>query len=50
MAKSKNVPDNEKIAIVTGGARGIGLEICKKLLSVGMTVTAVDISAENQPQ
>ena len=47
MAKSKNVPDNEKIAIVTGGARGIGLEICKKLLSVGMTVTAVDISAEN---
>lgn len=47
MARSKNVPDNEKVAIVTGGARGIGLEICKELLSVGMTVTAVDISAEN---
>jgi 3-oxoacyl-[acyl-carrier protein] reductase len=47
MAKSKNVPDNEKIALVTGGARGIGLEICKELLSVGMTVQAVDISAEN---
>ncbi len=47
MAKSKNVPDNEKIAIVTGGARGIGLEICKELLAVGMTVTAVDVSADN---
>ncbi len=47
MAKSKNVPDNEKVAIVTGGARGIGLEICRELLDVGMAVTAVDISAEN---
>ncbi|MBN1555685.1 MAG: 3-oxoacyl-ACP reductase FabG [Phycisphaerae bacterium] len=43
MAKSKTVPDNEKIAVVTGGARGIGLEICKELLGMGMTVTAVDI-------
>ncbi len=47
MAKSKNVPDSEKVAIVTGGARGIGLEICRELLDVGMAVTAVDISAEN---
>jgi len=46
MAKSKNVPDNEKVAIVTGGARGIGLAICKELLSVGMTVTAVDVREE----
>jgi 3-oxoacyl-[acyl-carrier protein] reductase len=46
MAKSKNVPDNEKVAIVTGGARGIGLEICKELLSMGMTVVAVDIQEE----
>lgn len=47
MAKSKNVPDNEKVAIVTGGARGIGLAICKKLLSMGMTVTACDVNAAN---
>ena len=46
MAKSKTVPDNEKVAIVTGGARGIGLEICKELLSMGMTVTAVDVREE----
>jgi 3-oxoacyl-[acyl-carrier protein] reductase len=43
MAKSKAVPDNEKVAIVTGGARGIGLQICRELLSMGMTVVAVDI-------
>lgn len=46
MAKSKAVPDNEKIAIVTGGARGIGLEICRKLISIGMKVTAVDVNEE----
>jgi 3-oxoacyl-[acyl-carrier protein] reductase len=46
MAKSKNVPDDQKVAIVTGGARGLGLEICKELLAMGMTVTAVDIREE----
>jgi len=46
MAKSKAVPDNEKIAIVTGGARGIGLEICRQLLKTGMVVTAVDIDSK----
>ncbi len=35
--------DAEKIAIVTGAARGIGLEICRELLAAGMTVVAVDI-------
>ncbi|MCK4601033.1 MAG: 3-oxoacyl-[acyl-carrier-protein] reductase [Phycisphaerae bacterium] len=35
--------DNEKIAIVTGGARGIGLEIVRELLGLGMTVIAVDL-------
>lgn len=35
--------DNEKVAIVTGGARGIGLEIVKELLGMGMTVVAVDL-------
>ncbi|HHH76021.1 MAG TPA: 3-oxoacyl-[acyl-carrier-protein] reductase [Phycisphaerae bacterium] len=38
--------DNEKVAIVTGGARGIGLEIVRELLSMGMTVVAVDIRQE----
>ena len=46
MARSKNVPDDQKVAIVTGGARGLGLEICKELLAMGMTVTAVDIREE----
>ena len=35
--------DNGKIALVTGGARGIGLEICRELLSAGMTVVVADI-------
>ncbi len=46
MAKVRNVPDNEKVAIVTGGARGIGLEICRELLGMGMTVTAVDMNED----
>ncbi len=36
--------DADKIAIVTGGARGIGLEICRELLDAGMTVIGVDIN------
>jgi 3-oxoacyl-[acyl-carrier protein] reductase len=35
--------DNEKVAIVTGAARGIGREIARELLSMGMTVVAVDL-------
>ncbi|MCJ7543726.1 MAG: 3-oxoacyl-[acyl-carrier-protein] reductase [Phycisphaerae bacterium] len=35
--------DNEKVAIVTGAARGIGLEIARELLGMGMTVVAVDL-------
>jgi len=35
--------ENEKVAIVTGAGRGIGLEIARQLLQLGMTVVAVDL-------
>lgn len=35
--------ENEKIAVVTGAARGIGREIARELLAMGMTVVAVDL-------
>jgi 3-oxoacyl-[acyl-carrier protein] reductase len=38
--------DNEKVAIVTGAARGIGLEITRELLAMGMTVVAVDLRGD----
>ncbi|HUU59737.1 MAG TPA: 3-oxoacyl-[acyl-carrier-protein] reductase [Phycisphaerae bacterium] len=35
--------ENEKVAIVTGAGRGIGREIVRELLGMGMTVIAVDL-------
>ena len=35
--------ENEKVALVTGAARGIGREIARQLLAMGMTVVAVDL-------
>ncbi len=35
--------DSDKIAIITGAARGIGREIARELLAEGMTVVAVDL-------
>lgn len=35
--------EDTKVAIVTGAARGIGLEIARALLADGMTVVAVDL-------
>jgi|APSaa5957512622_1039677.scaffolds.fasta_scaffold44381_2 3-oxoacyl-[acyl-carrier protein] reductase len=46
MAKIRMVEEDQKVAIVTGGARGIGLQICRELLSMGMTVVACDVNAE----
>jgi len=40
------MPDNEKVAIVTGAARGIGREIARELLAMGMTVVAVDLKGD----
>jgi len=40
------VEDRDKIAIVTGAGRGIGREVAGKLLSMGMTVVAVDVKQE----
>jgi len=38
--------ENEKVAIVTGAGRGIGMEIARELLSMGMTVVAVDMKED----
>jgi 3-oxoacyl-[acyl-carrier protein] reductase len=35
--------DGERVAIVTGAARGIGREIVRELLAMGMTVVAADV-------
>jgi 3-oxoacyl-[acyl-carrier protein] reductase len=35
--------DGDKVAIVTGAARGIGREIVRELLAMGMTVVAADV-------
>jgi len=37
---------DQKVAIVTGSARGIGLQIARELLSMGMTVVAVDLKED----
>ena len=39
--------DNDKVALVTGGARGIGFTIAQHLISHGWTVTIVDFDADS---
>ena len=36
----------EKVALVTGGSRGIGAQICLHFLQAGYHVIAVDIDAD----
>ncbi|MHC4441112.1 MAG: 3-oxoacyl-[acyl-carrier-protein] reductase [Planctomycetota bacterium] len=36
----------DQVAVVTGGARGIGREICLKLMDLSATVVAVDLNEE----
>jgi NAD(P)-dependent dehydrogenase (short-subunit alcohol dehydrogenase family) len=38
--------NNKPVAIVTGGAKGIGKAICEKLLSDGFYIIAVDVDAQ----
>jgi len=38
--------DAEKVAVVTGAGRGIGRQIARELLGMGMTVVAVDLQDE----
>ena len=39
-----------KTALVTGGARGIGAAICKKLASMGADIAIVDLTVTEQAQ
>ena len=41
---------NGKTALVTGGARGIGAAICKKLASMGADIAIVDLTVTEQAQ
>jgi 3-oxoacyl-[acyl-carrier protein] reductase len=50
MAKTAEMQKDEKVAIVTGAARGIGREIARELLAMGMTVVAVDLRDDLFPQ
>ena len=40
------MPDSQKTALVTGGARGNGLAIARSLLHTGATVYLADIAAD----
>ena len=41
---------NGKVAVVTGGARGIGAAICKKLASLGADIAIVDLKVNEQAE
>ena len=49
-AEKRKMADSDKVAIVTGAARGIGREICRELLALGMTVVAVDLLEDKFPE
>ena len=41
---------NGKVAVVTGGARGIGAAVCKKLASLGADIAIVDLKVTEQAE
>src|SRR5882724_5531734 len=54
LSKCKDIPRGEnmsfeqKVIIVTGAARGIGQEYCRRLAALGAAVIALDINACDQ--
>ena len=39
---------NGKTALITGGARGIGAAICRKLASLGADIAMIALTADEQ--
>jgi NAD(P)-dependent dehydrogenase (short-subunit alcohol dehydrogenase family) len=48
ISRGENMSFEQKVIIVTGAARGIGQEYCRRLAALGAAVIAVDINACDQ--
>ena len=38
--------DSDRVALVTGGAKGIGAEVCERLCAAGMAVLVADLEVQ----